>query len=117
MRSSSHWRSAIPVSGHRSDTTALSFFALSGWASLSREGTPKEDIALSLDFRHVQGGIECRADVARGDGQILAETAAQTLDASGEPETVGAALWAAMATVEAFLETNTELLAAELAAV
>ena len=60
-------------------------FALRGWASFSRDGTPREDLAISLDFRHADGGIECRADIARGDGQILAETAAHTLDASDDP--------------------------------
>jgi hypothetical protein len=52
-------------------------FPLRGWASLSRDGTPTEDVAISLDFERVPGGVKYQADIAHGDGLILAETPAQ----------------------------------------
>jgi hypothetical protein len=86
------------------------FFPLRAWASLGAGGTPNEDLVISVDFACVEGGgVEYRADIACGDGRILAETAVGRIDVS-DRKTLPSALSAAMTSVEAFLADHGDLL-------
>jgi hypothetical protein len=89
-------------------------FPLRAWASLSRDAAPNEDVAISLDFRFVPGGVEYRSDIAHGDGLILAETPTQTIERSDDLATFEESVWNAMDSVDAFLKDHQDLLIAEL---
>ena len=89
-------------------------FPFRGWASLSRDATPNEDVAISVDFRRVDGGVEYRADIAHGDGLILAETPAETIELTDDPAALRAAVSKAMDAVDAFVGAHEDLVVKEL---
>jgi hypothetical protein len=91
-------------------------FALREWTSFVRRDTPgDEEIVISLDITTEVDGYRAQADIARGDGYVLAASAVETIVLSDDTDTLRANALKAMRSVETFLATNKELLSGELA--
>lgn len=92
-------------------------FPFRAWASFFRHGTTgDEDLVISLDVSRKSDGFHAQADIARGDGAVLAESPIAMIDVSGDSAALRSQALAAWAQIEAFLTANEHLLAAELAA-
>lgn len=91
-------------------------FALRAWASFARGGVRgDEDLVISLDVKSGTDGFRIEADIARGDGEVLALSAARTIAPVGDDELLRAHATEAITELVAFLSAHADLLASELA--
>lgn len=91
-------------------------FPFWAYASFSREGIPgEEDLVISLSFKSVAGGLEFDSDIARGDGEILADGPADQSVETTDLQSLQQWVDRCIAMTVRFIADNSELLRQELA--
>lgn len=92
-------------------------FPFRGGISFVRSGDPAssdEDIVLSLDFKLAEGLLRATVDIARGDGEILAEAAVAAIRLATDTAGLRQAICDAELAAESFIREQQTLLEKEL---
>ena len=91
-------------------------FPLRGWASFARgETVGDEALVISLDVKAGVDEFRAEADIARGDGFVLAHSDAKTIPQAGDEGALRVRATQAISELTAFLSRHQGLLATELA--
>lgn len=97
--------------GH-SDNAAMPFRA---WASFGRNGIPgEEDLVITVDFKRAEHSLEVTADIARGDGLVLADAPPKRISLRTDTGTLREEILAAEQLAEDFISSQQPLLCDEL---
>lgn len=82
-------------------------FPLTGYASISLSGNRQdEDLVVSVSCRLEAGELECTADIANGQGTILADGPSAEIDLALDEDQVNQLLGTWISAVEGFLDES-----------
>lgn len=97
--------------GH-ADNEAFPFWA---YASFNRDGMAgEEDLVVSLSFKRADGQLAFTSDIARGDGEILADGPSSSISLAVDLSTLRAWIAERVGEGVAFIEGECDLLKREL---
>jgi hypothetical protein len=107
-------RSAYPRALVEVTRLEAAFFPLGGTLAVSRDADRQEDVVVSIDGQTSDGRLRLTADIACGDGHVLADGPSLELALSGTPDLLSAVEpW--IVEIEHFLEHQLPLVLEEAA--
>lgn len=91
------------------------FFPFRAYASFNQKGTAgEEDIVISIDFKSNDSSLKMSCDIARGDGEILADGPCLNINLEKEQTEVEDMFKSAQISIEVFLKQSVTLLKEQL---